>query len=245
MEDRKEARHSPPWEAHDVMRHDCHDIGKVGLPDRLQAKPFSELTKEERALVMRHPASARRPMALEQLAGAASLIRCHHHELTMAAVPDGCSALDFRSAPRVLTVANEYHAPRAEARTACAWALVEPSTTWHERRGKRYDPAIVDALSTLLGGESPTSTTSSSPVPVPPVAARNDRGARSHDPRRHHAPCKGLCSRRGAHHETAAIRALRRSSADRVRPSGASRRRRIPSPPRISLDRGDRAVAFH
>ena len=68
-----------------------HDIGKIGLPDKLLAKPFVVLAGEERDLVLRHPAIGQAAlMGLEQLHGAAKLIRAHHERWDGMGFPTAC-----------------------------------------------------------------------------------------------------------------------------------------------------------
>ncbi len=54
-----------------------HDIGEIGLPDRLVGKPIESMTAVDRILVERHPQMGESALlALEPMAGAARLIRC-------------------------------------------------------------------------------------------------------------------------------------------------------------------------
>jgi response regulator RpfG family c-di-GMP phosphodiesterase len=128
-----------------------HDLGKLGLPDSVLDKPAAALNSEEREQVQRHTLKGEAAlMPLEQLRGAAHLIRSHHERYDGLGYPDGLSALNIPLGARVLTVANEYDCllegtltgKRSSPRDALA-ALIEG-------KGKRYDPQVVDAFAHML-----------------------------------------------------------------------------------------------
>ena len=130
-----------------------HDIGKIGLPDNLLHKPFSTLAAAERAAVMKHPVVGQTAlMALEQLNGAAKLIRCHHEYFDGKGYPDGLAGMQIPLGARVLAVVNDYDAvqlghllnKRLNAQEALAFI--------QEGRGKRYDPQVTDAFIEMMGG---------------------------------------------------------------------------------------------
>lgn len=124
-----------------------HDIGKMGLPDYLLGKPFPSLTHEERAQVARHPAKgAAALMALDQMKGAAQLIRYHHERYDGMGFPEGLSGLAIPLGARILALANDYDnllsgylgTKPLNKREALDYVI--------EARGKRYDPTVVDAF---------------------------------------------------------------------------------------------------
>lgn len=130
-----------------------HDIGKIGLPDHLLHKPFNMLAGEERAAVMKHPGIGQTAlMALEQLRGAAKLIRSHHERFDGMGFPDGLSELAIPLGARVLAVVNEYdavqlgHVQSKRLNAQAALAFIK------EGRGKRYDPQVADAFIAMMGG---------------------------------------------------------------------------------------------
>ena len=69
-----------------------HDLGKFGLPDSVLNKPVPSLSNEERAQVQMHPVKGEAAlMPLEQMRGAALLIRAHHERYDGLGYPDGLS----------------------------------------------------------------------------------------------------------------------------------------------------------
>jgi len=128
-----------------------HDIGKIGLPDYMLVKPFSNLTNEERAEYIKHPTKgAAALMALEQLANAANLVRCHHERYDGQGYPNRLSALNIPLGARLLAVVNDFDAlqagrlvPKQLSRSGALNLIIEG-------RGTRYDPAVVDAFAGLV-----------------------------------------------------------------------------------------------
>ncbi len=129
-----------------------HDIGKIGLSDRVMDKPFSALTGEEKIEVIKHPARGQSLlMALEQLNGAASLIRSHHERFDGKGYPDGLSGMNIPLGARILALANDYDG--LQYGTLTARPMTEPEAREYIRgtRGTRYDPQVVDAFLEMLG----------------------------------------------------------------------------------------------
>jgi response regulator RpfG family c-di-GMP phosphodiesterase len=132
-----------------------HDVGKIGLPDYLLEKPFANLTGEERLEVMKHPVKGQTAlMALEQLQGAAKLIRSHHEHFDGMGFPDKLHGLEIPLGARVIGLANEYDA--AQIGTLLNKRLKQSDAVLYiqEGRSRRYDPAVVDAFMKVMGASS-------------------------------------------------------------------------------------------
>lgn len=124
-----------------------HDVGKIGLPDRLMEKPFSSLTSEERTEVVKHPAKGESAlMALEQLQGAAKYIRGHHERFDGLGYPDKLAGLAIPLGARILALANDYDSVQLGTILNKHLAQSEALAYIQEGRGNRYDPAVVDAF---------------------------------------------------------------------------------------------------
>lgn len=129
-----------------------HDVGKIGFPDYLLEKPFASLTGEERTEVMKHPVKGQTAlMALEQLHGAAKLIRSHHEHFDGLGYPDKLVGLEIPLGARIIALANEYDA--AQSGTLLSKRLKQADAVLYiqEGRGRRYDPAVVDAFMRVMG----------------------------------------------------------------------------------------------
>jgi len=128
------------------------DIGKIGLPDRLLDKPFVSLTGEERSKVVKYPVKGQMAlMALEQLEGAARLIRSHRERFDGVGYPDRLAGFNIPPGARILALANDYDM----ALTGTAFAKpMKQAEAWlyiQDGKGKRYDPAVVDNFMSLTG----------------------------------------------------------------------------------------------
>lgn len=130
-----------------------HDIGKIGIPDALLLKT-SPLSPEEMAVMRTHTTIGGRILGgstapVLQLAEIIALT--HHERWDGGGYPDGIASEEIPLAGRIVSVADAYDAitndrPYRRAQSPEA-ALLE--ITAH--RGRQFDPAVVDALFTVVG----------------------------------------------------------------------------------------------
>jgi response regulator RpfG family c-di-GMP phosphodiesterase len=155
----------PDSEAQNVMLAGLlHDIGKLGLPDNLLDKAFNTLTPEQRALVMRHPVAGQNIlMAIERFREAATLVRHHHECYDGSGFPDRLAGIAIPQGARIIAVANDYDALQIGTLVQRPLKPGEALSYLIDNRGKRYDPAAVDALVQHL---SETQKTGFSEVPL-------------------------------------------------------------------------------
>lgn len=133
-----------------------HDIGKLGLPDRAFEHPFSTLTPDLRAEVLKHPARGEMLlMPIEQLSGAAVLVRQHHEQFDGHGYPVGISGMEIQLGARILSVVNDFDALQLGLMTTHRFNRIEALHYLVENRGKRYDPSVVDAFSAVLTEAEP------------------------------------------------------------------------------------------
>lgn len=129
-----------------------HDIGKIGLPDELLAKPINKMVGEELGVFRRHPAKGEQAlMALEDLRGAARLIRSHHERFDGQGYPEGLAGLAIPQGARILALANDYDGLLQGSFTGHRHPEDEAAALILQGKGKRYDPAVVDAFFALAG----------------------------------------------------------------------------------------------
>ncbi|MCX8087579.1 MAG: response regulator [Rhodocyclaceae bacterium] len=133
-----------------------HDIGKFGLPEHLLGKPYNMLTPGERAQVMQHPQRGEAVlMAIPQLKNAALLVRHHHECFDGSGFPDHLAGLAIPLGARILAVANDFDALQMGTLVSRPLKPAEARTFILDNRGKRYDPAVVDAFLAQLAGQIP------------------------------------------------------------------------------------------
>lgn len=128
-----------------------HDIGKIGLPDELFDQPYSHLSAEHRAEVMKHPIKGELLlMPVQQLKEVARLIRFHHEHFDGSGYPDKLAGLDIPLGSRIVSVASDYDQMLMGGKFARQLAAHEAIDFLVANRNKRYDPAVVDTFVTAL-----------------------------------------------------------------------------------------------
>lgn len=130
-----------------------HDIGKIGFPDALLAKPVSTMNGEELGRYRKHAAaSAAALLPLDELANAAAIVRAHHERFDGQGFPDGISGLMIPLGARILSVVNDYDGLQHGTLSQKRLGPEEAMAVLVASRGKRYDPQVVDAFAGMLGG---------------------------------------------------------------------------------------------
>jgi response regulator RpfG family c-di-GMP phosphodiesterase len=128
-----------------------HDVGKVGIPDRVLLKP-GRFDAEERALMEQHTTIGAGILAgsrssLIQLA--AVIARSHHERWNGSGYPDRLRGEQIPLAARICAVCDVFDALRSARPYKPAWPLDEALAELTAQRGRQFDPALVDAFLTL------------------------------------------------------------------------------------------------
>jgi response regulator RpfG family c-di-GMP phosphodiesterase len=149
-----------PKEAQDVFLAGLlHDIGKIGLSDQLLAKAVTQMTGDDLGAYRKHPAKGEQAlMALEDLRGAATIIRAHHERFDGQGYPDALTGLAIPFGARILAVANDYDGLQIGIVAPRRLNPEDAKKMIADGRGKRYDPQVVDAFLGVLGGVEPERT---------------------------------------------------------------------------------------
>lgn len=138
------------------------DIGTIGLPDHLLDRPLSSLSADERTEVIKHPVKGEVAlMALEQLHGAAKLIRSHRERFDGAGYPDHLFGLSIPLGARILAIAEDYDMALMGTSFTTPLNAAGASLLIQDGKGKCYDPAVVDVFLKELGQTRATSVNTS------------------------------------------------------------------------------------
>jgi len=124
-----------------------HDIGKIGVPDSVLLKQ-EKLTRDERALMNRHPVIGANIIAhVGKLAPELPIIRHHHEWYNGSGYPDRLMGDEIPKLARVLHVADAFEAMTA-ARPYRMRPLSREQAIAELRKfsGVQFDPVIVDAF---------------------------------------------------------------------------------------------------
>jgi HD-GYP domain-containing protein (c-di-GMP phosphodiesterase class II) len=93
-----------------------HDIGKIGVPASILAKP-GPLTPEERAVIETHPELGERILApIERLAEVRAIVRACHEHFDGSGYPDRKLGETIPLEARIILVCDAFHAVRSERR---------------------------------------------------------------------------------------------------------------------------------
>jgi HD-GYP domain-containing protein (c-di-GMP phosphodiesterase class II) len=124
-----------------------HDIGKIGVPDSVLLKQ-DKLTREERALMNRHPVIGANIIAhVGKLAPELPIIRHHHEWYNGSGYPDRLMGDEIPKLARVLHVADAFEAMTAQ-RPYRMRPLSREQAIAELRKyaGVQFDPVMVDAF---------------------------------------------------------------------------------------------------
>lgn len=131
-----------------------HDIGKIGIHDRILNKP-GKLTAEEFAIIKRHPVIGDRIVQhLGLTPQERAIVRNHHERWDGKGYPDGLEGKEIPLLARILTVADVFDAMTSDRTYRNA---ISPETTLEvlqQNRATQFDPEPLDALQGVLQKKS-------------------------------------------------------------------------------------------
>jgi two-component system cell cycle response regulator len=133
-----------------------HDVGKVGIPERILHKP-GPLDPEEWRVVREHPLISdyilddmRLPPIVREIA------RSTHERLDGAGYPDGLSADAIPLHARIVSVVDAYDALTTDRPYRPARDDAEALAELRRHAGSQFCPRVVAELEALLGVSSPS-----------------------------------------------------------------------------------------
>ena len=120
-----------------------HDIGKMGIPDRILHKP-GPLTDEEWLIVKKHPQTAfELLLPIPFLHKALDIPYCHHERWDGSGYPRGLKGNDIPLAARIFSVVDVWDALTSDRPYRAAIPPEEASQYLREHSGTHFDPDIV------------------------------------------------------------------------------------------------------
>jgi diguanylate cyclase (GGDEF)-like protein len=123
-----------------------HDVGKIGISERILLKPAA-LTPEERTLIELHPRIGYR--LIEQvpaLRPIASAVLHHHERYDGDGYPGGLAGDDIPLEARIICVADSFSAMTAERPYRGRMSLEEACAELERCAGTQFDPRVVEAF---------------------------------------------------------------------------------------------------
>ncbi len=130
-----------------------HDIGKVGIDDRILKKP-GKFTKEERELMKKHveigfstiQSIQNRYPTIRFLKMAAEIARWHHEKYDGTGYPDQLAKDEIPLSAKIVGLADVYDALISERVYKRAYSHEEAKSYILEQSGLHFDPDIVEAF---------------------------------------------------------------------------------------------------
>jgi HD-GYP domain-containing protein (c-di-GMP phosphodiesterase class II) len=127
-----------------------HDIGKIGIPSDVLAKP-GRLTAAERKLVQTHPELGERIIApIDRLQSVRPIVRHCHERWDGRGYPDGVAGENIPLESRIIFVCDAYHAMTSDRPYRRRLSHREAVRRLHEASGTQFDPQVVEVALQVL-----------------------------------------------------------------------------------------------
>jgi HD-GYP domain-containing protein (c-di-GMP phosphodiesterase class II) len=123
-----------------------HDIGRLGIPEHLLAKP-GPLTPREYQVIRNHPVlSVRFLESVDYLSDVLPAIRHHHERYDGAGYPDGLDTDDIPLGARLISVADAFDAMTSPRPFRAPMSDLEALAEMKRESGRQFDPILVEAF---------------------------------------------------------------------------------------------------
>lgn len=128
-----------------------HDIGKIGLPDRILFTPFASLDGDAQASMLKHPIRAQTVfLSLPEMSDVSTIIRHHHERYDGQGFPDGLIGATIPIGSRILAVAEDYDELQQGWLADKKLSGKDAAQFVSNSSGRRYDPEVIRALPKAL-----------------------------------------------------------------------------------------------
>lgn len=127
-----------------------HDIGKIGIPDRILLKP-GKLTPAERAIMQTHAQKGAELIAkYKDFSRGAAIIKHHHERWDGHGYPARLKEHEIPFGARVIAVADSFDAMTSDRPYRKALSVDKAIQILLEGRGTQWDPSIVNAFVDMI-----------------------------------------------------------------------------------------------
>jgi putative nucleotidyltransferase with HDIG domain len=129
-----------------------HDIGKMGVPDRILLKP-DHLADDEWTVMRQHPVYAYRLLSpIRHLRQALDIPYCHHERWDGTGYPRGLKGEQIPVAARLFAVVDVWDALCSDRPFRRAWPEARARDYLREHAGSHFDPQAVNLFFQSLNG---------------------------------------------------------------------------------------------
>lgn len=129
-----------------------HDIGKIGIPDKVLLKP-GKLDEEEWTIMKQHTTIGGHILEGDDsdlLRLAREIALTHHERWDGTGYPRGLQGEDIPLSGRIVSLADVFDALTSVRPYKKAWKVEEAVAFIQENRGSQFDPNLVDLFEKLL-----------------------------------------------------------------------------------------------
>lgn len=130
-----------------------HDVGKLGVPDRILLKP-DKLTPEEWEIMQMHPTYAYQMLKpIAYLGQAVDIPYCHHEKWDGTGYPRGLKCEEIPLEARIFCIVDVYDALRSNRPYRAAWPKDKIINYIRGLSGTHFDPRVVEAFLEMVTEE--------------------------------------------------------------------------------------------
>ena len=127
-----------------------HDIGKIGIPDRILTKT-TDLNPDEMSVIQTHPIVGAQILSdITQMPGIEIGARSHHEHYDGTGYPDGMAGDRIPEEARIIAVADAYDAMTSERSYRNAYDQQSARQEILDGRGTQFDPQFVDIMIDMI-----------------------------------------------------------------------------------------------
>jgi HD-GYP domain-containing protein (c-di-GMP phosphodiesterase class II) len=128
-----------------------HDVGKIGVPDRVLNKP-GPLTESEWEVMRAHATIGADIVGeVPELAQVATVVRHHHERMDGGGYPDGLSGGRIPYFSRIIAVVDAYECMTSERASRGRLSADKAMRELHDGAGTQFDRQIVERFLSLQG----------------------------------------------------------------------------------------------
>jgi HD-GYP domain-containing protein (c-di-GMP phosphodiesterase class II) len=129
-----------------------HDIGKIGIPDRVLLKP-GRFDDEELAVMRTHPRRGHDILASipdARMTPIATVVLHHHEAIDGSGYPEGLRGEGIPVLARILSIVDSYDAIATVRPYHAPKSHVTVMRMLHEEQGRKYDPYVLATFSRIV-----------------------------------------------------------------------------------------------
>jgi HD-GYP domain-containing protein (c-di-GMP phosphodiesterase class II) len=127
-----------------------HDIGKLGVPDKILFKP-GKLDDDEWKIMKRHPVLAYELLQpINYLRAAVDIPYCHHEKWDGTGYPRGLKKEQIPLAARIFSIVDVWDALGSDRPYRAAWPKEKIFQYLRDQTGKDFDPNVTEIFVKLL-----------------------------------------------------------------------------------------------